>query len=168
MSTYTKVLAEVSSQVYLGNSMARKKSLSKTKVVFGCMFLSCHVRVSEWIHSSLNVKELLAWSRRGIWSLSEVTATGFEPTTLMSHTCFKKNLHSVVAWMSIEFRFTLKHAVWLKWLSVHLRAKWLWVRISLLLWLGFRSLTSLTCLQAVEVNNSVINPINDFFFKDIG
>ena len=135
--------------------------------MFGCM-LSCHVRVSEWIHSSLNVKELLAWSRRDIWSLSEVTATGFEPTTLMSHTCFKKNLHSVVAWMSIEFRFTLKHAVWLKWLSVRLRAKWLWVRISLLLCLGLRSLTSLTCLQAVEVNNSVINLSNDFFFTDIG
>ena len=35
------------------------------------MLLSCHVRVSEWIHNCLNVKELLAWSRCEIWSLSD-------------------------------------------------------------------------------------------------
>ena len=35
------------------------------------MLLSCHVRVSEWICSCLNVKELLARSRRHIWSLSD-------------------------------------------------------------------------------------------------
>ena len=167
MSTYTKVLAEVSSQVYLGNSMARKKVSVKQRLCLGvCSYHATYAFQSESIVLWMSRNSLL--EAGGIWSLSEVTATGFEPTTLMSHTCFKKNLHSVVAWMSIEFRFTLKHAVWLKWLSVHLRAKWLWVRISLLLWLGFRSLTSLTCLQAVEVNNSVINPINDFFFKDIG
>ena len=35
---------------------------------YDCTFLSCHVRVSEWIHSisCLNVKELLARSRRQI------------------------------------------------------------------------------------------------------
>ena len=42
-----------------------------------CMFLSCHVRVSEWMHtySCLNVKELLARSRREIWSLSDCNWT---------------------------------------------------------------------------------------------
>ena len=33
---------------------------------FDCMFLSCHVHVSEWIHT-LNVKERLAQRRREIW-----------------------------------------------------------------------------------------------------
>ena len=35
---------------------------------FDCMFLSCHVHVSEWI---MNVKGLLAWNRRDIWSLRD-------------------------------------------------------------------------------------------------
>ena len=36
------------------------------------MFLSCHVSVSDWIHtlSSLNFKELLVWNRHDIWSLN--------------------------------------------------------------------------------------------------
>ena len=44
-----------------------------------CMFQSCHVRVSEWIHitlySCLNVRELLAQNRRDIWSLSDYNKT---------------------------------------------------------------------------------------------
>ena len=46
---------------------------------FDCMFLSCHVHVSEWIHtlSCLNVKELLAWSRWEIWRLSDCNWTRF-------------------------------------------------------------------------------------------
>ena len=41
---------------------------------FACMLLSCHVRVSGWIYSlvCLNFKELLARSRRHIWSLSDI------------------------------------------------------------------------------------------------
>ena len=38
------------------------------------ILLSCHVHVSEWIYtfySCLNVKELLTWNRRNIWSLVE-------------------------------------------------------------------------------------------------
>ena len=43
---------------------------------FDCMLESCHLRVSEWIHTlhsmiCLNVKEHLARSRRDIWSLIE-------------------------------------------------------------------------------------------------
>ena len=38
---------------------------------FDCMFLSCHVRDSEWIHTCQNVKELLTRNRRHIWSLSD-------------------------------------------------------------------------------------------------
>ena len=44
---------------------------------FDCIFLSCHVRVSEWIHlqSCLNVKDLLARSRRKIGSFSDCNWT---------------------------------------------------------------------------------------------
>ena len=41
---------------------------------FDCMLLSCHVRVSEWIHTLkvyLNVKECLTRRKRHIWSLSD-------------------------------------------------------------------------------------------------
>ena len=48
---------------------------------FNCMFLSCRVRVSEWIHT-LYLPELLARSRREIWSgwvfVYELSGCGFE------------------------------------------------------------------------------------------
>ena len=39
------------------------------------MFLPCHIRVSEWIHNFLNVKELLARSKCEIWRLSDCNWT---------------------------------------------------------------------------------------------
>ena len=45
---------------------------------FDCMFLSCLVRVLEWIHTlyiRLNVKKLLTKSRRNIWSLNHRNGT---------------------------------------------------------------------------------------------
>ena len=39
-----------------------------------CMFSSCHVRVSEWIHT-LNVKELLAQNMCKIWNSSDGNCT---------------------------------------------------------------------------------------------
>ena len=44
---------------------------------YDCIFLSCRVRASERItlYSCLNVKELLARSRRKIWSLSDCNWT---------------------------------------------------------------------------------------------
>ena len=50
--------------------------------MFYCMFLSCHVRVSEWIHTLY-----FSWMSRnslleaGAKSWGEVTATGLEPRT---------------------------------------------------------------------------------------
>ena len=38
---------------------------------FDRMLLACHVRVSEWIYSCLNAKELLARNMRHIWSLGD-------------------------------------------------------------------------------------------------
>ena len=54
--------------------------------------------------SCLNVKELLAWSRREIWSLSDCN------------------------WTRIQNHLVHKRA---KWLSVHLQTKWFWVQVQL-------------------------------------
>ena len=56
---------------------AYKMKTAKACIIFKFMFLSGHVRVSEWIHSNscLNVKQLLAWSRHEIWSLSDCNWT---------------------------------------------------------------------------------------------
>ena len=75
------------------------------------MFLSCHVRVSEWmtLYSCLNVKELLARSRHEIWILSDCnwTRTHYQ----LVH---KRTLNSLA-----------------KCLSVRLWTKWLWARVQL-------------------------------------
>ena len=46
-------------------------------VAFDCILISCHLRISEWIHTLylLEFQELLAWNRRDIWSLSECNGT---------------------------------------------------------------------------------------------
>ena len=114
-----------------------------------CMFLSCHVRVLEWItlYSCLNVKELLAWRRCEIWSLSDCNWTRTH-----NHLVRKRTLNHLaklviflndwaVLWVLIcisiwvyvlvmpRTHFTGNpHSIWL---SVHLRTKWLWVRVQL-------------------------------------
>ena len=82
----------------------------------------------------LNVKELLAWSRRNIWSLSDSNA-------VWTHN------HLVRKRPSGLF---LKKASLAKWLSVRLRTKWLWVRILLLslklqIWCLFSRIWCLFC-----------------------
>ena len=44
---------------------------SSISVIFVCMLLSCHVRVSEWIHILQLPKCQATWNRRSIWSLSD-------------------------------------------------------------------------------------------------
>ena len=62
---------------------------------FDCMFLLCHVPVSEWIHtitlySCLNIKELLAQNRCRIWSLS-----GNNGTRTHNHLARKRTLERI-------------------------------------------------------------------------
>ena len=47
------------------------------KMIFNCMFLSCHVRVSEWIHTLYlpECQELLARNRLDIWRLRDCNRT---------------------------------------------------------------------------------------------
>ena len=84
-----------------------------------CTVCSCHVTYAfqsePTLYSCLNVKELLVWSRREIWSLSDCNWT--------------RTQNKLVC------KWTLNHFAKLaslpKWLSVGLRIKWFWVRVQL-------------------------------------
>ena len=78
-----------------------------------CYYHVTHAFQSEsTLYSCLNVKELLARSRRKIWSLSD---------------CKWTRTHN-----QLVRRRTLNYSASLtKWLSVSLRTKWLWVRVQL-------------------------------------
>ena len=96
---------------------------------------SCHIRVS-WI-VCLNVKELVARSRRHIWRLS-----GSTKIQTHNHLVHKRTLKHLAK--LAQTRQTSQ--------SVRLRTKWLWVRISLL------SLKVIVLLQNIEsgtVNTNV-------------
>ena len=74
---------------------------------------SCHVTYAfeseSTLYSCLNVKELLARSRREIWRWSDCNWTRTQ-----NHLVLKRTLNSLA-----------------KWLSVRLRTKWFWVRVQL-------------------------------------
>ena len=82
-----------------------------TKIHWGdCMFLSCHVCLSEWIHTlQLSECQLLAWRRHKIWSLRDCSWT-------------RTQYHLVC-------KRTLNHLT--KWLTVRLWTKWFWVQVQL-------------------------------------
>ena len=87
----------------------------------------------------LNVKELLARSRRHIWSLSDRNRIRTHNDLVRKRT---SGLMSKMASLT-------------KWLSVRLRTKWLWVRIPLLslkfqIWCLLRAKSSLTFRQTIE------------------
>ena len=82
--------------------------------MIACYYHVTYVFESEsTLYTCLNVKEVLAWNRRNIWSLSDKNG-------------IRTHNHLV------RIR-TLNHLASLgKWLSVHLRTTRLWVRIPLL------------------------------------
>ena len=67
------------------------------------------------LYSCLNVKELLAGSRREIWSLSDCNCTRTH-----NHLVHKRTLNHLAKLASLA-----------KWLSVRLWTKWLWFRVQL-------------------------------------
>ena len=89
------------------------QQINKKKNYIFMNVCSCHVTYTfqseSTLYTCLNVKELLAQSRREIWSLSDCNWTRTQ-----NHLIRKQ---------------TFNH--WAKWLSVHLRTKWFWVRVQL-------------------------------------
>ena len=74
------------------------------------------------LNTCLNVKELLARSRRVIWSLSDCNWTRTQ-----NHLIRKRTLNHLAKLNSAHsFKVSLA-----KWLSVRLRTKWFWVRAQL-------------------------------------
>ena len=86
------------------------------RVTYDSMLLSCHAFQNEsTIYSCLNVKELVDQIRRHIWHLSNNNRIRTH-----NHLVHKQTLNHLAKLTSLA-----------KWLSVHLRTKWLWVRIRL-------------------------------------
>ena len=65
---------------------------------FDCMFLSCHMCMSESIHtlSCLNVKELIGWNSHNIWSLSDSNP---QPLSLWTNTQQFTKLAKWLSWI---------------------------------------------------------------------
>ena len=90
-----------------------------TPVLSVCSYHVTYAFQSEsTLYSCLNVKELLARSRREIWNLSDCNWTRTH-----NHLVHKRTLNHIAK--------LAKLASLAKWLSVRLWTKWLWVRVKL-------------------------------------
>ena len=98
------------------NRVFQAKNLTNINVVVCSGHVKYAFQRESTIYSCLNVRKLLARSRREIWSLSDCNWTWNQ-----NHLVRKQTLNPLT-----------------KWLSVRLRTKWFWVRVqlqSLLMWL---------------------------------
>ena len=98
------------------------------------MFLSWHIYVFQnqsTLYSCLNVKEFLAWSRCEIWSLSDCNWTWTQHHLVHKRTL--NHLAKLARWLSCVHHSNnySQHSSMLKWLSVCLWTKWLWVWVQL-------------------------------------
>ena len=100
------LLLDISNELHLYRNW-----FSRDLVLAVCYYRVTYAFQSESVlYSCLNIKELFARNRRDIWSLSD-------SNMIRSHNHLVR-------------KRTLNHLV--KWLSVCLRTKWLWVRVLLL------------------------------------
>ena len=108
---------------------------------------SCHVTYALWsestLYSCLNVKDLLARSRREIRSLNDCNWTQTQNDLVRKP--------------------TVNHLA--KWLSVHLRTKWFWVRVHLQSFKSFMKayakVCKCVCISCYSSNVSMV------FFKQL-
>ena len=95
---------------------------------------SCHVTYAFQsesalcIYSCLNLKKLLAQSRREIWRLSD-----YNWTRTQKHLVCKRTLNHLAKWLSVCLIkwFETRLVSLAKWSSVRLPTKWFWVRAQL-------------------------------------
>ena len=89
---------------------------------FGCVFLSCHIYLFEnefTLCSCLNAKELLAWNRRDIGSLSDCNGIGAHDHLVRKQTL--NHLANVTKWLSCDVIIYLYGAFNSVFLSSHIR-----------------------------------------------
>ena len=93
------------------------KGLFGNVITVDCMFLPCHVCISEWIHTLWlpEWQEFFAWIKCEIWSLSDCNWTQSH-----NHLVLKKTLNHLAKLASLA-----------KWLSVCLQTNWLWIQVQL-------------------------------------
>ena len=79
---------------------------------FDCMFLSCHVRISVWIHTLYlpECQELLARNRCDVWSL-----TGCNGTRTQNHFLWKQTLNHLATdeMIDLSWEFLSVRCIWL-------------------------------------------------------
>ena len=98
----------------------------KTYGAFDCMFFSCNVRVSEWIHTLWfpNVKELLAQNRLGIYTFNDYNWTWTHNSLVCKQ--MPNHLVKLAKWFSCVLRTYLYGKCDCKLLSCHVRvSKWI-------------------------------------------
>ena len=105
------------------------------------------------LYSCLNVKELLAWSRHKIWSLSDCKSS-------WTHN------HLVHIWILNHLAKLAKPASLAKWLSIHLWTKCFWV------WVQLQSVFILNILfderiRDSSMKNILLEAIYLFFLKTV-
>ena len=93
---------------------------------FDCIFLSCHVRVWEWLplYSCLNVKELLARKRRHIWRLSDCNGIRTHNHLVRKRT--SNHLAKLSKWLNWVVSTYMQYAFDCMFLSCHVRV-WEWI-----------------------------------------
>ena len=123
-------------EVRTHNNLARKRTLNHLAKLanwlswvvstylygaFGRIFLSCHVRNSEWIHNivCLNVKELLARRNHHIWTLSD--SNEIRTNNHLSCKPTRNHRGKLVKWLSCVARTYLYGGFDCMLLSCHVR-----------------------------------------------
>ena len=108
MKLHFQVYIRLSMEIYL-HGLSYTKHVPKIKITvsasFNCMFLLCHVRVSEWIYT-LRLPEC------------------------QGAPCLKQARYLKIKWLQRDSNLQ-QLASLVKWLSVRLRTKWFWVRVPL-------------------------------------
>ena len=107
--------------------------------------VTCAFQSESTLYNYLNVKELLARSRREIWGLSDCNWTRThihlvhkwalnhlaQTGQMIELCCEYLSVRCVWLYVLIILRTRIRVSVWATWLSVRLWTKWLWVRVQL-------------------------------------
>ena len=102
---------------------------------FDCMFLLCHIRVSEWIHTQQlpEYQELLARNRCKIWNLSDCNWTQTRNHLVLTQTL--KHLAKLAKWIQLQSLKLQISCLFRAWSSLHSGNYRVWVHSEMRTWL---------------------------------